>query len=72
MRNIGSAVGAQIAASVIAAHVLSTGLPEAAGYEIAFAISAVGALVAALAVLLIPGQSRQTSAERAPEAAVAS
>jgi hypothetical protein len=40
MRNIGSAVGAQIAGSLIAAHVLASGLPQNAGFEIAFLISA--------------------------------
>ena len=58
MRNIGSAVGAQIAGSLIAAHVLASGLPQNAGFEIAFLISAGGAIVAALSVLLIPGRRR--------------
>ena len=31
MRNIGSAVGAQVAGTIIAANVLATGLPENAG-----------------------------------------
>ncbi len=63
MRNIGSAVGAQVAGSIIAAHVLASGLPEGAGFEIAFLISAAGAIVAAGSVLLIPGRSTQPAPE---------
>ena len=70
MRNIGSAVGAQIAGSMIAAHVLASGLPQNAGFEIAFLISAGGALVAALSVLLIPGRGREVAAEAHTEAAL--
>src|SRR6266508_3659311 len=71
MRNIGSAIGAQIAGSLIAAHVLGSGLPQNSGFEIAFLISAAGAIVAALAVLLIPGRSREPRAEMQPAAASA-
>ena len=62
MRNVGSAIGAQIAGSLIATHVLASGLPQNAGFEIAFLISAGGAIVAALFVLLIPGRRREQSA----------
>src|SRR5215216_1331384 len=70
MRNIGSAIGAQIAGSIIATHVLASGLPEGAGFEIAFLISAGGAIVAAFAVLLIPGRRREPAIEMRPQAAV--
>jgi len=56
MRNIGSAVGAQVAGSLIAAHVLATGLPADSGFTIAFLVGAGSAVVAALSVLLIPGR----------------
>jgi EmrB/QacA subfamily drug resistance transporter len=69
MRNIGSAIGAQVAGSIIATHVLANGLPENAGFEIAFLISAGGALVAALSVLLIPGRGRERAAALRPAAA---
>jgi EmrB/QacA subfamily drug resistance transporter len=76
MRNIGSAVGAQIAGTIIATHVLATGLPANAGFTIAFLVSAIGAVIAALSVLLIPGhRSQQSPADlrkRAPVAARAS
>jgi MFS family permease len=71
MRNIGSAIGAQVAGSIIATHVLATGLPQNAGFEIAFLISAVGAIVAALSVLLIPGRRREPAADMQPAAASA-
>jgi MFS family permease len=57
MRNIGSAVGAQVAGSVIASHVLASGLPASKGFTIAFLVGAAGAAVAALSVLLIPGRA---------------
>jgi EmrB/QacA subfamily drug resistance transporter len=56
VRNIGSAVGAQIAGTVIAGHVLANGLPTNEGFTIAFFIGTVGALVAAVSVLFIPGR----------------
>ncbi len=71
MRNIGSAIGAQIAGSIIATHVLANGLPQGAGFKIAFLISATGAIVAALAVLLIPGHRREGAADLLPAAASA-
>jgi predicted MFS family arabinose efflux permease len=72
MRNIGSAVGAQVAGTIIATHVLANGLAENAGFTIAFLISAVGAVIAAISVLLIPGhRSRQPAAELRKQASVA-
>jgi EmrB/QacA subfamily drug resistance transporter len=70
MRNIGSAIGAQIAGSIIATHVLASGLPQNNGFKLAFLISATGAIVAALSVLLIPGRRREPAAEMRPQAAV--
>ena len=55
MRNIGSAVGAQVAGTMVATHVLASGLPADEGFTIAFAIGAGGAVIAALSILLIPG-----------------
>jgi 4-hydroxybenzoate polyprenyltransferase len=62
MRNIGP-VGARIAGSIIATNVLASGLPQNAGCEIALLISAAGAIVAALSVLLIPGLGRESTPE---------
>jgi EmrB/QacA subfamily drug resistance transporter len=73
MRNIGSAVGAQIAGTIIAAHILASGLPADDGFTLAFLVSALGALVAAASVLLIPGRRALSAApgraETAPSAA---
>lgn len=72
MRNIGSAVGAQVAGTVIAGHVLANGLPADEGFTIAFLIGTIGALVAAVSVLLIPGRGDARSVihpEPAPSAA---
>lgn len=55
IRNIGSAIGAQVAGSIIASHVIATGV-EDSGFTLAFLLCAVGALVAAASVLLIPGR----------------
>jgi MFS family permease len=70
MRNIGSAIGAQIAGSIIATHLLASGLPQNAGFEIAFLVSAAGAIVAALSVLLVPGRSHESAPEMRPQAAI--
>jgi EmrB/QacA subfamily drug resistance transporter len=56
IRNIGAAIGAQVAGSIIAGHILASGQPADVGYEAAFLIGAVGAAIAALSVLLIPGR----------------
>ena len=63
MRNIGSAVGAQVAGTIIATQVLASGLPADAGFTIAFLVSAIGAVIAALSVLLIPGRRSHPVAE---------
>ena len=71
MRNIGSAVGAQVAGTIIAAHVLASGLPQNAGFEIAFVIGAAGAIVAAVSVLFIPGRHAEPAVGLQPAAASA-
>ena len=64
IRNIGSAIGAQVAGVIIASHVIATGV-EDAGFTLAFLLGAVGALVAAASVLLIPGRVREPVASAA-------
>jgi MFS family permease len=54
MRNVGGAVGGQIAASLLASDVLASGAPAESGYTQAFAMSGVAALVALAACALIP------------------
>lgn len=54
IRNVGAAVGAGIATSVVVSAVMANGIPAEHGYVLAFAISAVAMLVAAGAASLIP------------------
>lgn len=55
MRTIGGSLGGQIAAAIVAAHVVAaTGLPEESGFELAFALSAGGMLLAFATALAIP------------------
>lgn len=55
VRSVGSSLGSQVTASVLAGSVLaSTSLPSDDGYTAAFLISGAGALVAAVAAFLIP------------------
>src|SRR3954453_8460798 len=53
-RNVGAALGGQVAASIVAGHVLASGAPSDEGFEIAFLVGAAVALLAALCGLLIP------------------
>ena len=72
MRNIGSAVGAQVAGTIIATNVLANVLTANAGFTIAFLVSAIGAVIAALSVLLIPGRrNHQPAADPRTQAPVA-
>jgi EmrB/QacA subfamily drug resistance transporter len=73
MRNIGSAIGSQVASVIIAGHVLANGLPGDDGFTIAFAVGCASALVAAISVLFIPGRAPVRGASAVGEpAAVAS
>ncbi len=54
MRSVGGALGAQIAASIVGAHIGASGLPSEQGFVIAFVVSAAALLLAFLAALLIP------------------
>ena len=64
MRNVGAALGSQVAGSIVAGHVLQNGLPQDVGFEIAFLMGAAGAVAAALCVLLIPGRLLQPTRRR--------
>lgn len=54
MRNVGAAIGSQVAGVMLAGHVLASGLPADEGFRYAFLVGAAGSAVAAVAVLLIP------------------
>jgi EmrB/QacA subfamily drug resistance transporter len=53
-RNVGAALGGQVAASIVASHVLAGGAPANRGFELAFLMSAGIALLAGVCGLLIP------------------
>jgi EmrB/QacA subfamily drug resistance transporter len=58
VRSVGSSLGSQVTAAILAGSVLgSTGLPSDSGYTVAFVISGVVALVAAVAAVTIPRTS---------------
>ena len=52
-RNIGASLGGQVAASIVASHVIAGGLADR-GFELAFLVSAGVALLAAACGALIP------------------
>src|SRR3954470_11733456 len=53
-RNVGTSLGGEVAASIVAGHVLAGGLPANSGFETAFLVSAAVALLAGVCGLLIP------------------
>jgi EmrB/QacA subfamily drug resistance transporter len=59
VRTIGGAIGVEIAASILAAHTLASGVPEKRGYTITFSIIAGVLLVGVLAALAVPGRRRR-------------
>jgi MFS family permease len=54
IRNVGAALGSGIATSLVISSLLPDGYPKEEGYVLAFAVSGLGLVVAALAALLIP------------------
>jgi MFS family permease len=54
IRNIGAALGSGIATSLVIGTLLPDGYPKEHGYVLAFAVSGIGLVVAALVALLIP------------------
>jgi EmrB/QacA subfamily drug resistance transporter len=57
MRSIGGALGAQISASIVGAHLTGSGLPAESGFVTAFLVSAGALGLAFAAALLIPGRA---------------
>jgi nitrate/nitrite transporter NarK len=73
IRNIGGAVGAGIATSVVVSSLMADGTPSEHGYILAFIISAVALVAAAAATLAIPRhRARQDDPETREVAAVTS
>ncbi len=61
MRTVGGAVGSQIAATMVADHLLRSGLPAEHGYVLAFATSLAFLVVCVIASLLVPGTASSGS-----------
>jgi EmrB/QacA subfamily drug resistance transporter len=69
MRTVGGVVGGQVGAALLAAHTIpgTGGVPSVVGYEIAFGIGAVAALVGAtVAVFVTPPRFRRIQASLRP------
>jgi EmrB/QacA subfamily drug resistance transporter len=58
VRTIGGAIGADIAASVLGAHLLASGEPSKHGYTIAFSLCVAVTVAGVLAALAVPGRPR--------------
>jgi EmrB/QacA subfamily drug resistance transporter len=72
MRTVGGVIGGQVGAALLTAHTIpgTDGVPSVDGFEIAFAISAIAALVGAgFALLVTPRRRRQRERLVAAEAA---
>jgi EmrB/QacA subfamily drug resistance transporter len=72
MRTVGGVIGGQVGAALLTAHTIpgTAGVPSVDGFEIAFAISAVAALVGAgFALLVTPRRRRRSERLVAAEAA---
>lgn len=71
MRNVGASIGSQVAASIVAGHLLSSGLPQDEGFKLAFLMGAAGGLAAGLIALLIPARRAWQARPSGQPAAVA-
>jgi EmrB/QacA subfamily drug resistance transporter len=68
-RTVGGAFGAAVATAILAGHTIAgTPLPTEGAYEAAFLMSAVGALLAIGAALMVPTRAAAAAARRAAEA----
>lgn len=63
MRTLGGAVGAQIAATLVADHLTRSGAPAVGGFTLAFAFCAGSLVVGVAASLAIPRRSRAEELE---------
>jgi MFS family permease len=70
IRNIGAALGSGIATSLVVSGLMHGGLPKEHGYVLAFAVSGLALVVAALAALTIPKRTGPSIVEREPHAAL--
>ena len=70
IRNIGAALGSGIATSLVVSGLLPDGFPKQHGYMLAFAVSGLALVVAALAALTIPKRTTASIVEREPHPAL--
>jgi EmrB/QacA subfamily drug resistance transporter len=61
VRTIGGAAGAVVAASILSANVLASGLPDKHGYTVTFALCAGVLAIGVLASLAVPGRARRAA-----------
>jgi MFS family permease len=69
IRNIGAALGSGIATSLVVSGLLPDGFPKEGGYVLAFAVSGLALVVAALAALTIPKRTTPSIVAREPHPA---
>ncbi len=70
IRNIGAALGSGIATSLVVSGLLPDGTPKEHGYVLAFAVSGLALVVAALAALTIPKRTMPSVVRREPHPAL--
>jgi EmrB/QacA subfamily drug resistance transporter len=70
IRNIGAALGSGIATSLVVSGLTPGGLPKERGYLLAFAVSGLALVVAALAALTIPKRTVPSLVESEPHPAL--
>ena len=70
IRNIGAALGSGIATSLVISDLLPDGNPKERGYVLAFAVSGLGLVVAALVALTIPRRAAPSVVVREPHPAL--
>ena len=71
VRTIGGAIGAEIAASILAADALASGYPAKHGYTLTFWLCAAVVAIGILASLAVPGRRRAAATVGVPEPAAA-
>ncbi len=59
VRTIGGAIGAEVAASILAANSLASGFPAKHGYTVTFALCGAVLAVGVVASLMVPGRGRR-------------
>jgi MFS family permease len=68
MRQIGGAIGAQVSAAIVSAHLVLGNFPAESGYTAAFVMSGVGAILALLVTFAIPAREQPVAARAAAPA----